>query len=502
MDCWQILELKATDDQRAIKRAYLARIKESRPEEDAQAFQRVRAAYETALALSESQEWQEDARPDNDLPDWLREALNEPLSAAPEEQDVTPAEVAQPVEAPQDTDTDPATGADTDSNIDTNADTNANVRPDIPDWFGAPPRHLVAQQRQQATMPASDGNSVDAALLLAACHAVWQQAQAGDMNAATETLQRQLDGDAFSHLDTRQKLAQTWAATLVEEEDWPQGLVELIFRTFDWETDARELPAALVQRYHQHMQRTLLARIATGEIVHDAIDVLAAQALLAPRIGYKRWNAAVDEKWHKRMNRALVWLAAEAPGALDAVQPHVLRWWTSPRPQESGLWFFLAIIVWGNASLWTVEWLKPHISNGWAWFGILPYVIVVSAMLGYNLARGIAWLRVQWVVRIYWPWQAWDARMAARIPYLGHWLVQRDIGPTCDLLPLGSVYAVGVFLLGSNDGWSQFRAALFIALFPTAVLWFFWRGLLEMLATSPGALLWRELENVRRQGGN
>ena len=46
---WTVLDLDAASDERAVKRAYARQLKTTRPDDDADAFQRLRAAYEYAL---------------------------------------------------------------------------------------------------------------------------------------------------------------------------------------------------------------------------------------------------------------------------------------------------------------------------------------------------------------------------------------------------------------------------------------------------------------------
>lgn len=51
---WAVLAIAPTQDVRQIKRAYAARLKVIRPDEDAAGFQALREAYEWALAQCEA----------------------------------------------------------------------------------------------------------------------------------------------------------------------------------------------------------------------------------------------------------------------------------------------------------------------------------------------------------------------------------------------------------------------------------------------------------------
>ncbi|MFC1098643.1 hypothetical protein ACFGZZ_01190 [Pasteurella multocida] len=65
MNCWDMLNIAPTSDERTIRRAYAKQLKITRPDEDAEGYQQLRAAFDEALSIApyyqeqEEWEWQE-----------------------------------------------------------------------------------------------------------------------------------------------------------------------------------------------------------------------------------------------------------------------------------------------------------------------------------------------------------------------------------------------------------------------------------------------------------
>ena len=52
MNCWEILEIGATSDEREIRRAYAKKLKTTRPDENPQGYQQLREAFDEALTIA------------------------------------------------------------------------------------------------------------------------------------------------------------------------------------------------------------------------------------------------------------------------------------------------------------------------------------------------------------------------------------------------------------------------------------------------------------------
>lgn len=87
MSCWEVLGLPADADKRSIKRQYANLLKQHRPDEDPEGFQRLREAYEQALAWAD---WQQEVvvEAEESIPvDWLE---TQPEAPRPEPRPAEP----------------------------------------------------------------------------------------------------------------------------------------------------------------------------------------------------------------------------------------------------------------------------------------------------------------------------------------------------------------------------------------------------------------------------
>jgi hypothetical protein len=84
---WSELQIAATNDLRAIKRAYAQRLKQVQPEEDAEGFKRLRTAYESAIF------WASFAEVPEGLTTQKESTVEQPAGPAPTVPNDTPVEL-------------------------------------------------------------------------------------------------------------------------------------------------------------------------------------------------------------------------------------------------------------------------------------------------------------------------------------------------------------------------------------------------------------------------
>lgn len=291
---WDLLQIAPTGDTRAVKRAYAARLKMTRPDDDADGFQRLRQAYELAVALalapSEDQEDQEDRE-------------------QPEHGDATATIVAEPLPAPLFT---PA------------ADTPAPAAPAAPTAPGEP-AGLVTPEPVWFEASCTPAQS-------------WQQFLQAYQGAATRSLHyslaneltRHTRGKDFDHLDFAGAF-EIEAARCCAGPDAAPELIEGLNAFYRWEDDASQLDAAQPGLAWQILSELRALRM-HQHLVNSKTD--AARALLAtsvPRFSFKLYN----RRFTNEMQHLIQHMRWNCPETLHRkLNPEVVTWWEQQLPRK------------------------------------------------------------------------------------------------------------------------------------------------------------------------
>ncbi|MCG8392447.1 MAG: RDD family protein [Pseudomonadales bacterium] len=256
MTPWTLLQIDPTDDSRAIKRAYAKQLKQHRPDQDPQGFQRLHQAYKQAMAMAEREqqdppvssfvsqslpETEPPPAPNDDVDtDFLRDAENNP---PPPSHDAFVMEAAETESPPQ-----------------------------------PPPREIHRVEPLQEEAPAADDPEQVKAELLAQCaHTLSQSA-------------------ALSRPQHWQFLV---ANPLILETAFNRALGQAVFRLIvdrqrpGWAVPQRQVLAYLNDLFHWTGQRReLLASVGedNGQWLFDLLDAAPSQE---PRLAAVRGGQAV-----------------------------------------------------------------------------------------------------------------------------------------------------------------------------------------------------------------
>jgi len=293
LDCWGVLQLDEEADERSIKRQYARLLKVHRPDEDAEAFQRLREAYEQAMGIAR---WRSEADEDERAP------VVAPALASPSEPSTPPVEPAAPSEAGASTLLDQL-GIDNlaarwrqalEQHCDQAFEQGLALRclmasPASATWlaWGLGERQwLTPFQRIQL----NDGQQralVQAAF--AQCRGILQgHLQAGDERPFLAELQRWAAQPWLSAFDRRLDLQAMVLELFHQHSHWSAALFDRVCQLFGWDVRQGVIPQpagvfhALIARSEEQAWWQRLRALAEAENPEHRSDRLAARLLLTP----------------------------------------------------------------------------------------------------------------------------------------------------------------------------------------------------------------------------
>ena len=282
-EAWRVLEIEPTQDQTAIRRAYSRKLKVTNPEDVAEAFQRLREAYEMAGQYTQSVRWEEPQDPEEEQPFGTDDATFSTPVETPD--------AYQPADEPE------------------NAPSAAAI-------------DLSSLQRAQARLT----------------DLLTQRADEVELNAALKAV---LDEPVLDHLGLQQAV-ESWLATLIVQSPAADPLVDPVTEHFGWDRPGAQPPpeaeAVLArrdaQRYFAHLQRPSEGR--------PALRALTQKPTRSRILAY-RLTAGLARK----VSDLLETLRWNHPRLLERLDDEALSWWDQflSRPRLGAMSLYAAVWV-------------------------------------------------------------------------------------------------------------------------------------------------------------
>ncbi|UQY32579.1 J domain-containing protein [Pseudomonas fulva] len=412
MNPWTLLGLDADADTRSIKRRYAQLLKQHRPDEDTEAFQRLREAYEQALAHAAAEDRSRNAGSEQRQVPAVASTLvveDEPVVAAATEAPAH-ARLEQLLEANDSLDA--ALQQAREQGLETDLQRYLLARCATLDEEGLNILRWGMQRLQWLSpwqaeyLPRAHSEALAARLLAVELETLQQRLQAGEERAVVDAATALLASDWLQSFDRRRQLQDGMVWMLEVTDHWTGGLFDRLCRLFGWNEDTGELPCS-VERWNWLCWRC--ERHAVGQRVQQHLQLdwpLRAEEraawLLLKSLNERDTRQLVDrfdaEDWQAcdALEHMLTERYPELPELLDLqIDEDWWRWqprqWTVPATVYAWLMLFTAMFATSLQDAQMSVYLER--SGGYLGLGLKDLLISVG-MVAWMVMLARGWSRL------------------------------------------------------------------------------------------------------------
>lgn len=309
-DPWPVLGISPTGDQTEIRRAYARRLKVTNPEDDAEAFQALREAYERALSVAQHWRPEDDDQDEDDAYDDAYDGEEYDLDSIAPDAEIT---IDGPPSAP--------------------------VAEGTPSSWNPPAPAGPWGAAQDVGDHVSGDELAHLNRTLAALAEVVQASEV-DRDAARQALRAVLESPAMDSMEIREQAEQRIAAMILNSGVGGAVLIDPSARAFGWEGDrlgsASPWGAAVLER-RQDLSFMWSARSSASDS-HGAWKALTEKPVGA-RLWWNRLTLGLPAQVRNMLER----IYGEHRSLIGELDPDALAWW---RQRLDAPWF-------GPAMVWT-----------------------------------------------------------------------------------------------------------------------------------------------------